>query len=434
MKRRIRSRLWPLALLLAPVLNAEEARLPEPLTLEYALALADEAHPALALQQARVDESLALQELSESEDGWNVGLTGSLRAVHPSHRALESSSNDSSLRLKMRKRLYDFGHSEATREASDAALAGSRWSYLEVRQQRRLEIMRDYFDVLLSDLEYNRDNEAMTMGYLHWDKARQRNEQGQLSDIEVLELESIFQQRRTEWQRSRNRQRASRLKLAISLNHPQQLSGTLVRPPLQLERELPEVATLTEEVLNNNPRLRALRRQVAAAQAGVRAAKTDHGPTIHGELEAAAYNRVTSTRDPLAAALVIEVPLFSSGYDAALAGQIARLHQRQALLASGELELRQAVLDLWLEIQVLQNRQKELAVLGAYRDLYIDRSRALYELEVKSDLGDAQAQISDYQLQQAQADYALAMAWANLDALRGQLIKPEAMIEEEKPQ
>jgi outer membrane protein TolC len=129
---------------------------------------------------------------------------------------------------------------------------------------------------------------------------------------------------------------------------------------------------------------------------------------------------------------VIEVPLFSSGYDAALAKQIARLHQQQALLASGELELRQAVLDLWLEIQALQNRQKELAALGAYRDLYIDRSRALYELEVKSDLGDAQAQISDYQLQQAMADYELAMAWANLDALRGVLIEHEARAVEER--
>lgn len=429
----MRGRYWLLALLLAPTLNAEQARLPEPLTLEYALSLADEAHPTLALQQARVDEKLALQEVAESEDGWSVGVTGSLRAVHPSHRATESTNNDSSLRLKMRKRLYDFGHSEAVRQASDAALAGSRWAYLEVRQQRRLEIMEHYFDVLLADLEYIRDNESMTMGYLHWDKARQRSEQGQLSDIEVLELQSIFQQRRVEWQRSKNRQRASRLKLAISLNRPQQLSGTLVQPPLRLQRELPEVAPLTEEALNNNPRLRALRRQVEAAQAEVRAARSDHGPTIHGEVEAAAYNRVTSTRDPLAAALVIEVPLFSSGYDAALARQIARLHQQQALLASGELELRQAVLDLWLEIQALQDKQKQMAALGAYRDLYIDRSRALYELEVKSDLGDAQAQISDYQLQQAQADYALALAWANLDALRGALIKPDAMIEEEKP-
>jgi outer membrane protein TolC len=141
---------------------------------------------------------------------------------------------------------------------------------------------------------------------------------------------------------------------------------------------------------------------------------------------------VTSTRDPLAAALVIEVPLFSSTYDAALAKQIARLHQQQALLAGGELELRQAVLDLWLEIQALRDKQKEMAALGAYRDLYIDRSRALYELEVKSDLGDAQAQISDYQLQQAMADYELAMAWANLDALRGVLIEHEARAVEER--
>jgi hypothetical protein len=53
---------------------------------------------------------------------------------------------------------------------------------------------------------------------------------------------------------------------------------------------------------------------------------------------------------------------------------------------------------------------------------------------VKSDLGDAETQISDYRMKKAATDYDLALAWARLDALRGQLIKPEETADEEKQQ
>ena len=413
---------------------AEEVPLPEPLTLEYALSLADEAHPDLELKRALMDQRLASQQAVAADSDWRLGLTAALRAVRPSYKAQEGTNNDSSLSLKLRKRLYDAGRSEAEQLASEAAYKGSELAYLDTRQQRRLQIQRDYLDVLLADLQYIRDNESMTMGFLHWDKARERNEMGQISDIEVLELESIFQQRRREWQQSQNLQRATRQKLAISLNRPDQLSATLAKPTMQLDRELPEVKVLTDEVLSANPHLLALRQQTEAALAQVEAAKAAGGVTVHGELEAAVYNRTTGTRDPLAATLLIEVPLFDNRSDAELARQRGILRQRQAEQASAEMDLRQAVLDLWLEIKSLNIQQEEMKALGNYRDLYIDRSRALYELEVKSDLGDAETKISDYRLQKAATDFDLAMAWTKLDALRGKLIEPESMTGEEKQQ
>lgn len=54
-----------------------------------------------------------------------------------------------------------------------------------------------------------------------------------------------------------------------------------------------------------------------------------------------------------------------------------------------------------------------------YRDLYLERSRALYELEVTSDLGDAMVQLSEAQLFKAQTFFELAVAWAKLDSLLG---------------
>jgi hypothetical protein len=62
-------------------------------------------------------------------------------------------------------------------------------------------------------------------------------------------------------------------------------------------------------------------------------------------------------------------------------------------------------------------------VRTAYRDLYLDRSRALYELEVKSDLGDAMTRVTEAQWLAAQVEFRLALTWARIDALTGDLIQ-----------
>jgi hypothetical protein len=95
-------------------------------------------------------------------------------------------------------------------------------------------------------------------------------------------------------------------------------------------------------------------------------------------------------------------------------------------LRTRELEVRQLVLDLWLEIQNLRARAGELEILGESRDLDLDLRRSRYEFEVASDLGDAMTEISDYRLQKAENDYQLALAWARLDALTGRLLNAQA--------
>ena len=61
--------------------------------------------------------------------------------------------------------------------------------------------------------------------------------------------------------------------------------------------------------------------------------------------------------------------------------------------------------------------------MGNYRDLYLDRSRALYELEVRTDLGDAMSQISDVRLRRARIMFDWAMNEAKLRAMTGSLLE-----------
>ena len=110
----------------------------------------------------------------------------------------------------------------------------------------------------------------------------------------------------------------------------------------------------------------------------------------------------------------------------------SRLHEQEARMARAELDLRQTVLDLVQEAETRKVERAAAQVKIGYRDLYLDRSRALYELEVRTDLGDAMTQMTTAQWEAAQAEFRLALTWAKIDALTGQLLPGHQM--ETKPQ
>ncbi len=415
-------------LLLAFAVWADQlpALLPEPLTLATALTFAEAPHPDLERQSAVLAAAGAEERLAESAYGTRISLEGGLRLIDPSVVALDQSGNDSSLRLKVRKRLYDFNRTRAAVAAASAGVRGSEWMYLHARQKRYLEIMTRFFDVLLADLEYARDSEATAVAFVRADKARDRHELGQLSDVNLLERESAYQEQLQLRTTSAMRQRTTRSLLAIAVNRPGQLPTELEMPRLPaLERAPEELDTLTRLALARAPQLRALREQVAGAGEKVRAARAGNNAVLRGELEAAAWARRSSSRHPLAAALVLELPLYKGGAVAAkVARERALMRERMSILERETQHVRQTVLELWLELDTLRMEQRALAALGDFRDLYLDRSRALYELEVATDLGDAMTRISDYRLRKAENEFRTALVWAQLDALTGRLPLP----------
>ena len=125
--------------------------------------------------------------------------------------------------------------------------------------------------------------------------------------------------------------------------------------------------------------------------------------------------------DELFAQLVLEIPLISPNKDSDIAAEIAKVYEARALLQKSESQLRQSVLKLWHDIEVLQVRRDQMAKLNEFRELSLERSRALYEMEVKADLGDAMVQLTEAQFQVAQTDYQLSLALYKMKILTGKL-------------
>ncbi len=414
-----------LLLLCGSVAVADETApaLPQPLTLEYALSLVDEAsHPSMQKAEANLRAAEAGVQGSEAQDDWSVSLEARARWVQPpSVAASNDVTDDHKGSLFLRKQLYDFGRTSALQQAAREEAGAMAHSYQSQRDQHRLAIMRAYFDVLLADQANFRDNEEMAVAYITLDRLRNRHELGQSSDIELLEQESYYQSVRLRVTQSSSKQRISRSRLANVLNHPGQLPSDLVTPEFNHKgRQRPEYEQLLELAMQHNPTLKALQLKLEAAQQRVIGARKGTMPSLNAELEASAYSRELGSSDSWRAGVTLSVPIYNGNrIDAAVASEQAELMRLRARLIEARQELRQALLESWFELQRLALQREEALSELDYRELYLDRSRANYEMEVKADLGDAMVRLSDAQLALVKNDFDMVLAWEQLRALCG---------------
>lgn len=417
-----------MVIFLGPAAAADTAApLPQPLTLAHALGLADEPHPDLLESRARLALARAEGDGVNAEDDATAVLSATLAwAEEDSY----GESEDHAAGVAVRKRLYDFGYSDARSKAAAAGIRGSESRLLDTRQQRRIAILEAFFDVVLADLAFARDNEAMALQFVRFDRLQDRHELKQASDLELFEAEATYQEFRSAVMRSRAMQRTTRVRLAELLNRPRDPPSDVARPTAlsAIERELVDLESLQATATENNPRLIALRAELDAAAEAIAAAQAASGPVVRAELDAGAQSRSRrSSANDWRAGIVLDIPLYEGGRAGARIARAEAEHDRvKAELARQSIAVRRALVDLWVELDVLQREREVDAVRRDFTELNLDRSRTLYQMEAISDLGDAMVMTSEARLQMARTEFDIALAWARLDALTGK--SPEEMV------
>lgn len=412
---------WVLALCPGMVAAAAPETLPQPLTLEQALSYVEELHPAMQMAHAEQLAAEARQQESEAEDDLSISLEARARWVQPPTSFSDEPVEDHKGSLFVRKSLYDFGRSSNLQQAARSEAQAMAMQYQSQRDQHRLDIMRAFFDVLLADQENFRDDEAMAVAYIALDRLRNRLELGQSSDIEVLQQESVYQGVRYRVLESESRQRITRSQLANLLNRPGELPAELATPAFDYtDRPLPEYEQLLNLAQLHNPTLKSLQLALEAAQRRVESERSERMPRLDGELEASSYSRELGGNDKWRAGVTLSVPIYNGNrVDSAIAVAQAEVMRLRGELTQGRQELRQALLQSWFELQRLELKGEQAQSELNYRELYLDRSRANYEMEVTADLGDAMVRLSDAQLALIKNDFNTALAWEQLRALVG---------------
>jgi len=418
----IRSGVSALLLLMAGIVQAEA--LPVPLTLQHTLLVAEtQSNPTIQLADSKLDLVNARKEQLLSESGLNITALAHLRAVEPSDISINRSNNDSRAQLLAKKRLYDFGYTEARESAAQSDVDSQQWLTVDAKQKHLLDIIQKFNAVLVADKGYVLKNEEMTLAFLRYDKARDRHELGTVSDIDLMELENGYRELLQERKVMEQKQRLTRKSLALALNRPDEPPAELSEPQVIWDKELPSVQAVLEKALSSNPALLAAREAVKSANRKLEAAQAKDNPVLHGEMSVADYQRETGSTHKAIAGLILEIPLYTGGKnksDVALAR--AGLREAQANLRLIELAVHESVMEQVLRLETLKADMEAQQVSEEYGELYMDKNRALYELEVASDFGDAVVRVSKVILKKLQTRLDFLATEAQLAALQGQAV------------
>jgi len=187
-----------------------------------------------------------------------------------------------------------------------------------------------------------------------------------------------------------------------------------------LQRTLPEdFKAIVAQALAYSPEARLANARARAAHAAIGIAESSNNPSLDLELEVSSYERESRLRDDWRASLYFEIPIYSAASSDKI--DLARAKHRLALAdqQQSQSQLRLEVLELWQKIQQLQLKIQGHAIEQDYRDKYLDRSRAEYELEFKTDLGDSMVLYSRSNSQRMQSLYAYELTYQRLAALVG---------------
>lgn len=412
-------------LFLSPIVifAADPARLPEPLTLEAALQFAAKSDQyQLQSAEEKLQQALAEVDLSESDNDLKVNLAGRIRKVGVNDIGDKNEDNDSIVSLFVRKPLYDFGRTDGFKSLAELNVELRKLEKAYLIEQRELSILQKYFDVLNADNEYLRHNEDLAIGFIRWDRARENQERGLGSEIEVKELQAAYEVIRQNRYNSENLQRFTRVLLAEELGFPDQPPSEVSAPELASRGEITDdVDILVEQAFKHSLKLRVQQKKLDIAKQAIQVARYTSAPTLDAELEVSDYTRKRSTRDDdWRATIYFDFPLYA-GSEEKSAVKSASAQYRQALsdMQKERSQTRINVLSLWQAI-----RQNSLRLAGElidqeFRDMALDRSRTEYQLEFKADLGDAMVNFSNSRKNAYEARYALEMAWRKLEKLIG---------------
>lgn len=408
-------------ILISPAVFSVEnsPKLPDPLSLEFALSLTEEAHPDISAINHAISIAKSQTAITEAKNGLQIRARARARWIDPPSVVEHYGREDHQGTLFAGKTIYDFGRTSNQVEAMKAHEVIEELRLQQVKQHRRIEIMQAFLDVVLSDLSYIHDNEAMTMGFIRYDRARERQELGQLSEVDVLEKENIYYEYRKVRYQSESLQRLLRNQFSIVVNRPNEIVSRFEVPSLNYDKyKLVDVKILQSAAETNNFDLKIIRHSLAALRAQLQSVRSNRHPIISAEVEGGLYERNMGSNDRWRAGLVLDMPLYQGGKVSGQLAEIqARIKELENKLYQEKIKINQEILMHWLSIESLAAQKESSNKRYDYSELYLDRARAVYEMEVKSDLGDAMVQLSQASLQAAQTDFEIAMRWEKLSVL-----------------
>lgn len=354
----------------------------EPLSLSEALTYAGRSNHWVRQKELDVEAARVNFEYSESEGGLRLETAVVPQAVNRAERALEHQL-----------------------------------------QLHRIEIMQKFLNVLLADLDYAVKNEKMTLAFLRYNRLLEEMQMYDAhAEVDVLASETVYRERFHVRQAAAMNQISARRDLGQALGIPDYIPRDLTDPDVSsyVERSVPEFEDFLAEVSGNSFELADAEMKLQSARDALTKTEKQHAPKLEAVIEAAAWEMESGSRNSSSLGRQFNVPLIS-GKTKSRALKLAgiEVERAQSELNLIKYEHRRRAFALWTKLTLLKVELAAAKVRSDFRDQYSDRSRTLYELEEKSDLGDAQAELLFAYYEMKRIEFELALTWAEVNVMKG---------------
>lgn len=399
--------------------------IPNPLSLDFLLSELPAQFPDWFAQQAKIQMKQADLAGLEAEDAMKVDLQGRLSR----REFVEESQNHNLLALHFGKSLYNFGYTDgllASLQSEVEAESAFQGSLLNLH---KFNMMQAFFNVILADFQFRIDNEQMAIEYISFDKSKDRHEVGQISDVEMIQAESNYQQALLQRSKSEQNQLRSRVNLANVIGYANARPDEMRMPSLKVFAQRDPKALNLEQLYaqleQSNPELLRIQALINAQQAKWQAVQKSNYPEVRtdawvGQLSSQPEVREGSWRVDLS----MSMPLYDGGQQKSEGLQVqAKQIKLAADYQSLAQNLRQEVADVYFQLKLLEAEKEANQRFGDYADLYLDFSRALYENEQATDLGTSMVRLSEANYRVVAWRFKQALLWSKLDLLLGKPIQ-----------
>lgn len=405
-----------------PSLNT--TTLPSPLNLTILLNDYAQKSPQINLQQANIDYAKAVLGENQVENSWQANIAGRLGQ----REFAEQQQDHNQLALHVGKVLYDFNRADSRYSADESTVEQQLIRLQDVQNQQRLSIVKAYFNVLLADFQYRIDNEGMAVEYVGFDKVKDKHAVGRLSDVDLLKAEQTYQASLVKRMQAEQMQLQTRIELANVLGLPSARPDELTFPKLKAFKKRSikgiDLETLQNQVIEKNTEMQAFAKAKQALLFELENASKTSSPTLRADAWVGQLSSQPEVREGTwKAELTMDIPLYDGGASSlAINKAQASLSIMKAKQQQLEQSLRSQVSQIYFQLKLIQAEKKQHQAFGDYADLYLDLSRALYENESSTDLGDSMVRLSEANYQMVAWQFKQALLWLELDYLLGQTI------------
>ncbi|SMN12714.1 hypothetical protein BHECKSOX2_680 [Bathymodiolus heckerae thiotrophic gill symbiont] len=396
------------------------AKTPNPLSLEQAFKIGENQSFEVQKQQLAINEGLIDLQSAQSSFDFQANLDLQLAQ----RKEFSNGVNNSHAFIRLEKTLFeqnadiDIGTAQQTITSAKQALA-----YL--KKEKNIDIMSRFFEVILVDMQLETMLERLAISAIQANDVRDDFDINKASEVELLGKQAITQLDVSRRIRIEAQQILKRAELADILGIKyEDRPDDLVKPKLKhyFSKVLASLDELRESAFKNNAELQIMRQNLSSLKRQISHHKSDYGVVIKGNIRVGeqAYQRDKNSN--LRFGINLTMPL---GEDNSKRQTIAKLKVRMKQVA---LEIKQfkqnlssKILTFWLTLNELKQVQISLATELDYRDLYLERARANYEMELESDIGDALIQLTNTEYKLAKNQFDFVIWFEKLALLTGEI-------------